>query len=50
MEYVKALKNLISDPNLGQIAKIGRPFVIEHYDRKKEAEKIKRVINEIESN
>ncbi len=49
-EFVKAIKTLISNSNLGQIAKIGRPFVIAHYNRKKEANKINKVIDVIKSN
>ncbi|GBD86465.1 putative glycosyl transferase [bacterium BMS3Abin03] len=46
-EYLQTLEKLIVDPVLSALGKKGRPFVIENFDRMKQAEKLTSIIKEI---
>jgi len=46
-EYLLTLEKLIDDPNLENLGKAGRPFVVENYNRMKQAEKLRLIIKEI---
>ncbi len=46
-EYFQALEKLIDDPNLGDLGKTGRPFVVDNFNRKKQAEKLRIITEEL---